>query len=205
MSTSDALGFRICGIRCFQPGTQSYVVKDKPWGTSVKVEMMETVLKIFIHNGTKIRYEILEAMLPKLHELRNFFAAQTSYKFYGSSILFLYDGASSEPNVKVKMVDFAHTNKVTDGTKDESYLFGLDSVINFFKNLIEEGKSHVSGTAHQWKLVYFKTPTFCSHCSGFIWGVASKQGFRCQNKSCEYNVHRHCCKLIANTCRGNNK
>jgi len=202
MSTSEYLGFRICGIRCYQPATDSYVVKDKPWGTNVKADMMQTELKIFIQNGKQIRYEILEAMLPSLSQIREYFRKQTDFKFYGSSILFVYDGANPQPNVRVKMVDFAHTNKVQDYGLDESYLAGLDNVIWYFEASVTEGKTHASGLPHDFKLVYFMSPTFCTHCTNFIWGVSSKQGYRCQNKGCNFNAHRHCHKYLANNCNG---
>jgi len=202
VSTTETLGIRICGIRCYQPSTDSYVVKDKPWGTNVKAEMMGTELKVFIQNGTKMRYEILSEMLPILNQLRDYFLKQTSFRFYGSSILFVYDGANVNPHVRVKMVDFAHTNKVDDGGIDESYLFGVFKVIQFFENLVSEGKTHADGLAHDFKLVFFKSPTFCTHCSKFIWGVAAKQGYRCQNSGCNFTAHRHCHKLLPSNCSG---
>jgi len=206
MSTSEELGFRICGIRCYQPWTDSYVVKDKPWGTNVKADMMLTDLKIFLHNGNQIRYKIVKAMLPMLFEIREYFRNQTNFKFYGSSLLFVYDGANPNAKVLVKMVDFAHTNFVKDEGRDESYICGIDNVIKFFEALVAEGETHATGEAHDFKLVYFMSPTFCTHCNKFIWGVSSKQGYKCQKKGCEFTAaHKHCHKLIANNCRGKNK
>jgi hypothetical protein len=41
ISTSSKLGFRICGMRIFQSTNQSYIVRDKPWGSRVKDHEME--------------------------------------------------------------------------------------------------------------------------------------------------------------------
>lgn len=41
ISTSSKLGFRICGMRIFQGTSQSYIVRDKPWGSRVKDGEME--------------------------------------------------------------------------------------------------------------------------------------------------------------------
>jgi len=145
-------------------------------------------------------------MLPTLYQIRDYFKKkQTDFKFYGSSILFVYDGAIAEPKVLVKMVDFAHTNHVKDEGKDESYLTGLEHVISFFETLVKEGQTHATGVSHDFKLVYFMSPTFCTHCTKFIWGVSSKQGYKCQNKGCEFNAHKHCHNLIANNCLSQNR
>ncbi|KAI6652364.1 Serine /threonine protein kinase [Oopsacas minuta] len=50
---------------------------------------------------------------------------------------------------------------------------------------------------HIFELHFFKQPTFCSHCSQFIYGVG-KQGYMCIQ--CGYALHRHCVDLIAFPC-----
>ena len=58
MSTSDALGFRICGMRVYQKPTGEFRVRDKPWGMGVTVDKMEDCLKEYIENGETLRYEV---------------------------------------------------------------------------------------------------------------------------------------------------
>jgi len=43
---------------------------------------------------------------------------------------------------------------------------------------------------HVWKHTYFKSPTWCNYCKNFIWGVTSKQGFRCT--VCKNIAHEKC-------------
>ena len=50
---------------------------------------------------------------------------------------------------------------------------------------------------HVFELHFFKQPTFCSHCSQFIYGVG-KQGYMCVQ--CGYSLHKHCVDLIAFSC-----
>jgi len=42
---------------------------------------------------------------------------------------------------------------------------------------------------HQWVLFHFTSPTDCSYCGKFIWGLG-KQGFRCN--VCKYPIHKKC-------------
>ena len=50
---------------------------------------------------------------------------------------------------------------------------------------------------HLFELHFFKQPTFCSHCSQFIYGVG-KQGYVCLQ--CGYSLHKHCVDLVAFSC-----
>jgi len=53
---------------------------------------------------------------------------------------------------------------------------------------------------HNFKLKYFKKPTFCQLCSGFIWGLTSPQGYQCS--VCKYSIHKKnkCRNFVPNNC-----
>ncbi|KAH3745829.1 hypothetical protein Pelo_12757 [Pelomyxa schiedti] len=46
------------------------------------------------------------------------------------------------------------------------------------------------GDGHDFKLYYFHKLTWCTYCHDFIWGVFSKQGYRCSK--CKYSTHKRC-------------
>ena len=96
---------------------------------------------------------------------------QSAYRFYNTSLLLIYEGDVSESedntcystnvdkdhqrptvdlkpsrtNVRVRMIDFAHVQSISENMNselrqvlDESYLFGLRSVIRILEEILEE-------------------------------------------------------------------
>jgi len=136
ISTSMVLGFRICGMRAWQLEKKEYIIRDKPWGMAIKAVQMEGALRSFFNNGKSFRSDLVIEILPQLYSFLEWFKAQRIFRFFGSSILFVYDGATlDKPIIRVKMVDFAHTVRIRDGGKDDSYKFGLVTLIDLLEGM----------------------------------------------------------------------
>ncbi|KAL2791664.1 inositol hexakisphosphate kinase 3, partial [Daubentonia madagascariensis] len=132
-STSARLGVRICGMQVYQTDKKYFLCKDKYYGRKLSVEGFRQALYQFLHNGTHLRVELLEPILRQLRALLSVIRSQSSYRFYSSSLLIIYDGQElsertsgilrpqeapqvahgSSPGgltkVDIRMIDFAHT------------------------------------------------------------------------------------------------
>lgn len=78
--------------------------------------------------------------MENLRKIYSWFERQQLFKFYGSSILIVYDTASlreNKPRVRVRMIDFSHAvpNEKEDGGKDGNYMRGLRSLIGLLENI----------------------------------------------------------------------
>eukprot|EP00026_Physarum_polycephalum_P002342 Phypoly_transcript_02348.p1 GENE.Phypoly_transcript_02348~~Phypoly_transcript_02348.p1 ORF type:complete len:858 (+),score=182.70 Phypoly_transcript_02348:213-2786(+) len=67
----------------------------------------------------------------------------------------------------------------------------VDDVINNFQG-IEVSKASTEVSQHKFHEKSFFKPTFCNHCHQFIWGIASKQGYKCEE--CKCKIHKKCLK-----------
>lgn len=132
-STSACLGVRICGMQVYQIDKKHFLCKDKYYGRKLSVEGFRQALYQFLHNGIRLRTELLEPMQRQLQALLSVIRSQSSYRFYSSSLLIIYDGqepldrtpgglhpqeapqtahsssAGGLAKVDIRMIDFAHT------------------------------------------------------------------------------------------------
>lgn len=155
-STSSVIGSRLCGMQVFQVSSYKYVHYDKYTGRTLNVDGFRGKLLQFIHNGLKYRIDVIDPIIEKLKNLHEVVKSKGSYRFYGSSLLILYDGKepymSSSPSsevldtpdsvkVDVRMIDFAHSthadynNHKPHSGPDNGYLFGLENLIKIFNDI----------------------------------------------------------------------
>lgn len=116
-TTSARLGVRLGGMQVFRKDLGVYLYKDKYFGRKLDEEGLRDALHDFFHNGLTLSTIVIDAVLDKLHDLKEAVEQQTSFRFYSTSLLIAYEGSrrhdkfsrKSPPEVDVRMIDFAHS------------------------------------------------------------------------------------------------
>lgn len=149
-STSARLGMRLCGMQVYQTDKKHFLCKDKYYGRKLSVEGFRQALYQFLHDGTRFRMELLEPIQHQLQALLSVIRSQSSYRFYSSSLLIIYDGqeppqtphGTNVSKVDVRMIDFAHTTykgswneHTTYDGPDPGYIFGLENLIQILQGI----------------------------------------------------------------------
>nr|KAF6505588.1 inositol hexakisphosphate kinase 3 [Rousettus aegyptiacus] len=160
-STSACLGVRICGMQVYQIDKKHFLCKDKYYGRKLTIEGFRQALYQFLHNGTRLRTELLEPIQRQLQALLSVIRSQSSYRFYSSSLLIIYDGQeltertldgqhpqealqtthSNSPGgiakVDIRMIDFAHTTYKGSWNEQTTYDGPDPGYIFGLENLIQ--------------------------------------------------------------------
>ncbi|KAG5640658.1 hypothetical protein DXG03_007648 [Asterophora parasitica] len=107
-TTSRSLGVRVCGMqvgvlvecvssvlirsKVWNQLSQSYASQDKYKGREIRTEAFDSVLASFLHNGQRLLAYQIPVLLQKLYALARIINRLKGYRFYGCSILLIYDG-----------------------------------------------------------------------------------------------------------------
>lgn len=125
------LGFRLLGYRVHNiDGTVE--VRGKDWGKSKD----ETNIGLALFEFFGVRKEAAALALRKICLFREWFAHQTLYHFYASSLLFIFENSPDmDINLDVRMIDFGHVFP-GNGELDENYTHGLDNLISLLEEML---------------------------------------------------------------------
>jgi hypothetical protein len=134
----EKLGFRFTGIKVWQPKENNYKFYDRFFGQGLKEENINEGFKAFLYNGEVLRDEVIGGITTELEKMYQEFKKQNKFRFYTSSILIIYDGDFQNNKVVVKFIDPARCFKISDGGVDESVIYGIRNLIDYFKKFEEQ-------------------------------------------------------------------
>ncbi|KAJ9591769.1 hypothetical protein L9F63_001705 [Diploptera punctata] len=105
-TTSGKLGVRIGGMQVYQVTTKRFLCRNKFYGRSLNVGGFQQALRQFLHNGTKLRSDVLPPLIRRLEELVYILGRQDAVRFYTTSLLLLYEGDESKNSNSGTVYDF---------------------------------------------------------------------------------------------------
>jgi len=79
-------------VKVWNKVTQSYITQDKYRGREVRTDEFESVLASFLYDGEHLLAYQIPILLQKLYALARIINRLKGYRFYGCSILLIYDG-----------------------------------------------------------------------------------------------------------------
>ncbi|KAJ2813104.1 inositol polyphosphate kinase kcs1, partial [Coemansia furcata] len=94
-TTSKELGVRMCGLQVFKADRNRYLFQDKYYGRSLNKFTFQRSLLEFLDNGEVVQAFLIPALLGKLRNLYRAVEQMHGFRFFGSSLLLVYDGYAS--------------------------------------------------------------------------------------------------------------
>jgi inositol-hexakisphosphate 5-kinase len=79
-------------IQVWNHVTQSYVTQDKYQGRDIKKDEFSAALASFLHDGERLLAHQIPGILGKIYALARIINRLKGFRFYGCSLLFIYDG-----------------------------------------------------------------------------------------------------------------
>jgi hypothetical protein len=137
-STSATYGIRLAGYKRWDEATQQYDVKSKIECRHFSLKELEVHVALFLGHRSQLK----RALAEQLRHLRHIFSQQTVFRFFTSSLLFVYDATRPVETCRIAMVDFAYTYEQrelkeandpdADFQYDVGYLKALDTLQSLF-------------------------------------------------------------------------
>ncbi len=146
-TTSGTMKFRLCGMSARQAKTGAVVFRNKYWGRRVTDEAIKESFTLFLFDGNfvgfryrageKVNKEVGKAFLESVRGIRAALSECKGIKFYSTSLLLVYDGATETTQEPVtKLIDFGHSVILDSKVVDNDALEGIDNFCKAFEKVI---------------------------------------------------------------------
>merc|ERR1711892_349300 len=146
--TKQPFGFSVPGMSVHVGKEKEQVImKGKEYGRSLNSDNIHELLEMYldVNNDPDVAKELAQVFVEELKKILQVFQGQTTYHFFASSLLFVYDAEDARdfketkdatvlPSVSLKMIDFAHVWQA-EGKTDQNYIQGVESLISLFMNI----------------------------------------------------------------------
>ncbi|XP_046390371.1 uncharacterized protein LOC124158971 isoform X2 [Ischnura elegans] len=116
-STSASLGVRLCGMQVYRADSDHFIKRDKYWGRELNEEGFKGALYKFFHNGFHLKKRVIRQVISKLNGLQRVIKRQSSFRFYSSSLLVVYEGYEWNEPVEYSLPHY--TNHEHSTTSDD--------------------------------------------------------------------------------------
>ncbi|KAG7402006.1 hypothetical protein PHYBOEH_008527 [Phytophthora boehmeriae] len=140
----EEIGFRIQGIKVYDPKKGQYVEFDKHFGRSIKSAdaLAPAFRNYFPTDNASKAIALLQAFLRRLEQFQAWFDEQERVEFIASSFLFLYNGEASDNGdpyaADIRLIDFAHVTEPNPPKRDEGVRKGIATLLQCFQALLDQ-------------------------------------------------------------------
>jgi len=138
-TTSSKFGLRVTGYRTYNAKTGNFIECTKELAEKItSIDSLSKHLQTFFEDGSATRDDVVRFMIDRITVLLSWMEVQTVYRFYSSSLLFVYEGVTDSFRADVRMIDFAHVWEIKDNGVDEGYVKGLRRLLECLKQFITQ-------------------------------------------------------------------
>ncbi|KAJ2829800.1 inositol polyphosphate kinase kcs1 [Coemansia erecta] len=102
-TTSKELGVRMCGLQVYKADRNRFLFQDKYYGRSLNKFTFQRSLLEFLDNGESVVAFMIPALLTKLRNLYRTVEQMHGFRFFGSSLLLVYDGYTAIRSAEEQM------------------------------------------------------------------------------------------------------
>lgn len=134
----EKIGFQLLGMRVFNKTNCTFSHYDKVFGRKLDEENLIHGLALFYQFHQTPQIEAIKDTIKKFESIQAWFDKQSTYHFYSSSVIVVYNADGKDDSVRIKLADFAHVFPAND-KRDDNYLYGLNNLVEHLNLLIHPG------------------------------------------------------------------